>query len=207
MTAPIDRAMLSRLAVVVAEATSAFESYDYARALERTEAFFWAFCDDYLELVKTRAYGEAGDPGTESARAALAAALSVQLRLLAPVLPFVTEEVWSWWQIGSIHLASWPTSAELGVVAPADGTASTADPTVDAVLEMASEVLGLVRRAKTTAKRSMRAPVALLTVTDTRERLEALAAATGDVRDAGGVVELVTRVGPVPTVDVELAAE
>ncbi|HEY4929634.1 MAG TPA: valine--tRNA ligase [Acidimicrobiales bacterium] len=204
VTAPIDRAMLGRLAVVVTEATTAFESYDYARALERTEAFFWAFCDDYLELVKTRAYGEADDAGTASARAALAAALSVMLRLLAPVLPFVTEEVWSWWQSGSIHSATWPTVGDTG---PGPAAAVGVDPTTDAVLEVAAEVLGLIRRAKTTAKRSMRAPVARLTVTDTPARLEALAAAEGDVRDAGGVVELVTRAGDEPDVDVELADE
>ena len=200
-TAPIDRAMLGRLALVVAEATAAFEDYDYARALERTEAFFWSFCDDYLELVKSRAYGDAADPGTISARAALAAALSVLLRLLAPILPFVTEEVWSWWRVGSIHAAPWPTADELG------SDSGRVGPQTDAVLEVSAEVLGLVRRAKTTAKRSMRAPVARLTVTDTPGRLAALAAAEGDLRDAGGVVELVTVVGEAPDVVVELAEE
>jgi len=202
VTEPIDRAVLARLAVVVDEASAAFEAYDYARALERTEAFFWSFCDDYLELVKTRAYGENGQDGTASARAALAAALSVMLRLLAPVLPFVTEEVWSWWQAGSIHTAPWPTAGELGMTA-----GESPDPTIDAVLEVAADVLGAVRRTKTTAKRSMRAPVALLTVVDTAARIEALASAAGDVRDAGGVVELVTRVGDEPSVEVELADE
>ena len=202
VTFPIDQAMLGRLAVVVAEATTAFEAYDYARALERTEAFFWSFCDDYLELVKVRAYGEADDPGTRSARAALAAALSVLLRLMAPVLPFVTEEVWSWWQIGSIHIAPWPVADELNT-----GQGAAVSPDVDVVLEVAAEVLGLIRRAKTTAKRSMRAEVSVLTVTDTSARLDALAAAEGDVRDAGGVVELVAVIGAEPSVDVELAAE
>jgi valyl-tRNA synthetase len=206
VTAPIDQAMLGRLAVVAAEATAAFEAYDYARALERTEAFFWAFCDDYLELVKTRAYGEADDPGatgTASARAALAIALSVMLRLFAPVLPFVTEEVWSWWHVDSIHAANWPTPEEFGMGSTTPGGV---DPLTDAVLEVAADVLRQIRRAKTTAKRSMRAPVSVLTVTDTPSRLEALAAGEMDVRDAGGVVELVMRRGDTG-VEVELADE
>jgi valyl-tRNA synthetase len=190
VTAPIDRAVLGRLAVVVDEATAAFEAYDYARALERTEAFFWSFCDDYLELVKVRAYGDGDAAGTDSARAALAAALSVLLRLLAPFLPFVTDEVWSWWHDGSVHTAPWPVAAELGSAA-APGQVAV-DPETDAVLEVAAEVLGLVRRAKTEAKRSMRSAVARLTVTDTAARLAALAAAEGDVRDAGGVLALDT---------------
>jgi valyl-tRNA synthetase len=198
ITVPLDRAMAARLAGVVSEATAAFEGYDYARAIERTEAFFWSFCDDYLELVKTRAYGDPAQPGPASARAALALALSAQLRLFAPFLPFVTEEVWSWWRTGSVHRAEWPSHGEL------EESASGAD---ELVLGTVSDVLGAVRRAKTTAKRSMRAGVTLLTVTDTADRLDALALATDDLRDAGGVAELITVVGTEAAVAVVLESE
>jgi valyl-tRNA synthetase len=175
---PIDRALLARLATVVTTATTAFEEFDYARALEGTEAFFWSFCDDYVELVKTRAYGGEDDTTpAESARATLALALSVQLRLLAPSLPFVTEEVWRWWQVGSIHRAPWPTTAEFA-------EHRTGDPSV---LEVAADVLGAVRRAKTTEKRSMRSRVAELTVSGPAATLAAVDAARRDVIDAGSV--------------------
>jgi valyl-tRNA synthetase len=198
---PLDRAMLVRLGEVVDEATVAFEGYDYARALERTESFFWWFCDDFLELVKTRAYGDADRPGTASARAALALALSIQLRLLAPILPFVTEEVWSWWQPGSIHTAPWPTRSELDAALPTDV------PVPVGVLDMATEVLVQIRRAKTTEKRSMRAVVANLTVADTPDRITALLSAEDDLCDAGGVQALVTTPSDQLAVTVELAPE
>ena len=197
VTAPLDQAMLAGLAGLVDEATAAFEGYDYARALERTESFFWSFCDDYLELVKSRAYGGQGDAGAASANRALTLALSTMLRLFAPFLPFVTEEVWSWWKDGSVHRATWPDPQELRGPAGAG-----ADPLV---LEVAAAVLGEVRKAKTTEKASMRADVTRTVVKDSHDRLAALALVEADVRDAGRIAELVTDQAGAFAVEVELA--
>ena len=181
MTEPIDLGLLARLAAVVDEATAAMEAYNYTRALEVSEAFFWSFCDDYVELVKSRAYGD--DAAARSAQAALALALSVQLRLFAPVLPFVTEEVWSWWQEGSVHRAPWPDVHELA-------TSAEVDPQV---LSVASDVIGSIRRAKSEQKLSIRTEVESMSVQAGPEALEALRAALSDVQAAGRVrdVELV----------------
>ena len=194
---PLDAALLAQLSTLVATATSAHDEFDYARALEVTETFFWSFCDDYVELVKTRAYGEGTSEGTDSARATLALALSVLHRLFAPFLPFVTEEVWSWWQEGSVHLASWPEATDVGPHAEADKS----------VLAAASAVLGAIRREKTANKRSMRARVTLLTVSGPPETLAAVEAARGDIVDAGGVDELVVSAGDALSVTVVLADE
>ncbi len=194
---PVDAALLAQLAALIDAATAAHDAFDYARALELTETFFWSFCDDYVELVKTRAYGEGASEGTDSARATLALALSALHRLFAPFLPFVTEEVWSWWQEGSVHLAAWPEAADAGLHADADTS----------VLKVASEVLGAVRREKTAHKRSMRARVTLLTVSGPPETLAAVEAARADIVDAGGVDEMGVSAGDALAVHVVLPAE
>ena len=181
VTEPLDRAMLAGLASLVEDATASFEGYDYTRALERTERFFWGFCDNYLELVKNRAYGNQGEAAAGSAHRALREALSVLLRLFAPFLPYVTEEVWSWWQEGSVHRSSWPDAAALRALA-ADG-----DPLV---LDVASEVLGEVRKAKTAAKVSLRAAVQKAIVRDTAARRAALARAEVDLCTAANITTL-----------------
>ncbi|MGL4173804.1 MAG: valine--tRNA ligase [Actinomycetota bacterium] len=183
ITEPLDLAMLASLRQVVTEATEAFNNDDYTRALETTERFFWTFCDDYVELVKERSYG-ADNPGSAltqqalSARTALALALSVQLRLLAPIMPFVTEEAWSWWQDGSIHHAPWPTIEEL----PSPGDALT--------IAAAAATLALIRGAKTQAQVSQRAPVTEAHVTATETDLFRLHAIAPDLRAAGRITTL-----------------
>jgi len=195
ITEPIDRALLRRLATVVDQCTSALEAYDHAVALELTERFFWFFCDDYLELVKARAYGEHGTSGASSAVATLRLALSHVLRLLAPFVPFVTEEVWSWWQDGSVHRAAWPDAASLRELA------GTGD---DAVLTAAAAAIAAIRKAKSQAQLPMKNPVPLLILTAGQPRVDALAAASNDVRSAGRVaaIELRATDGAEPVHDV-----
>jgi valyl-tRNA synthetase len=179
VTEPLDRSMLAGLSEVVGAATAAFEAYDHTAALQATEAFFWPFCDDYIELVKERAYGSG--PGAESARAALASALSAQLRLFAPFLPYVTEEVWSWWRYGSVHRATWPTTHEL------DQLARDGDPEL---LRLAGAALTQVRRAKSERKLSMRADVPLAEALGPAPMLEQLALVADDLRSAGRIAKL-----------------
>jgi valyl-tRNA synthetase len=178
ITEPLDRSMLAALSTVVETATSAFQGYDHTAALAATETFFWTFCDDYIELVKERAYGQG--PAGASARSALGVALDVQLRLFAPVLPYVTEEVWSWrGPASSVHRAAWPTVAELAAVA--------SDP---ALLAVTSDALSQIRRAKSKRRLSMRADVALATVRGPGPALDLLSGAEADLRAAGRVRKL-----------------
>jgi valyl-tRNA synthetase len=196
VTEAIDQAMLAELSAAIQAATDWFEKFDYARALEQAEAFFWNFCDNYLELVKERAYGERAMPGgavpgkapaasSASARAALRTALDAIVRLFAPLLPFVTEEVWSWWHDGSVHRAPWPSVDELG------GAAAGGDPEV---LAVASEVIAAVRKAKSESRVSMRTEVASLQVCAPPEVLARVALAAPDLRAAAraGAIEHVT---------------
>jgi valyl-tRNA synthetase len=162
ITAAVDCAMLRRLAALVDEATRDLDSYDYARVLQRTEEFFWRFCDDYLELVKGRRYGEQGPDAAASANSALAAALSVLLRLFAPYLPFVTEEVWSWWQEGSVHTAAWPSPSEIERLLP--GQSAEQQQREQQVYDWATEVLFEVRKQRSEAKQPLKVPITKVTI-------------------------------------------
>jgi valyl-tRNA synthetase len=188
VTAAVDRSLLAALDGAVREASACLDGYDHTAAIEAAERFFWMFCDDYLELVKARAYGP-GDGGA-SARGALRHALDVLLRVFAPFLPFVTEEAWSWWHDGSVHAAAWPADAR--------GAGEAGDP---AVLATAAAVLGQVRKAKTAAKLSIRAEAARVVVRGPDEAV--VRASETDLRAAGNIADFAFEPAP----DGELAAE
>jgi valyl-tRNA synthetase len=170
---PIDRSLLHSLAGLVERATAALEDFDYSRALDETERAFWEWCDDYLELVKSRAYRSGAE--AMSAQRALQMGLSVFLRLFAPFLPFVTEEVWSWWKEGSIHRASWPTPEEMTPAAN------------EGVLAAVAAVLAEVRRAKSEAKVSMKAEVGRLVVSADAGQVELIRLGQSDLKEAASV--------------------
>jgi valyl-tRNA synthetase len=196
ITEPADVSLLAQLATLISDATSSFERYDYTGALESTEQFFWQFCDDYLELVKERAYGGADDSGATSARATLRLALDIMLRLFAPIMPYVTEEVWSWWKGGSIHRADWPVVEEIAV---------SGDP---ALLSDVSAALIQIRGAKSQASVSMKTEISLAKFYGTADALRHLQAVEPDLRAVGritGDVIWVESDGPI-AVDVTLAS-
>ncbi len=178
----LDRAFVAKLSLRVAEASASFEAFDYARALMLTEQFFWgSFTDTYLELAKGRARGDgagdgAGDGGIDdaargSAVATLRLGLNVLLRLLAPMLPYITEEVWSWVfaeESGqpSIHAAPWPSLEDFMTVEP------PADP---GSFDLAVEALTVINKRKSEAGVSVGRVTQELTLAAnqaTRARLE-----------------------------------
>ncbi|MBU1588567.1 MAG: valine--tRNA ligase [Actinobacteria bacterium] len=172
---PLDLDMLAELGRVIDTATTALEEFDHAKALETAEQFFWTFCDDYLELVKERAYGAGSAEAQASAALALRTAIDVLLRLFAPYLPFATEEVWSWTHEGSIHTAAWPTRDDLGVIAVPSGLLGTV-----------SEALISIRRAKTDAKASQKTDVVSAVIAGPAILKEGL----GDLRAVGRIASV-----------------
>jgi valyl-tRNA synthetase len=181
ITEPLDRGMLSSLSTLVRESTEQFEAYDYSKVLEQSERFFWSFCDDYLELVKGRRYGDFTAEGAASANSAMLVALSTLLRLFAPFLPFVTDEVWSWWQSGSVHNAKWPTPEE--VVEQIGGH----DANAVQVFEQTRSALGEIRRIKALEKRPVKAVIERAVLP---QRFESLTPAAQDFRAAAHIRDL-----------------
>lgn len=178
----LDKAVLAELANVIDTATKSFEKYDHTRALEVTETFFWNFCDNYIEMVKVRANNFSGDYSPEliaSARTTLAYVVDNVVRLLAPVLPYTAEEVWSWYRQGSVHTAPWPE-----VTPELQNAAGEAR-----LLEVAGTALSALRKIKSEAKVSQRTPIEKVTlVCNSKEYAELLPQVEDDLKRTASIV-------------------
>ena len=177
VTEALDRGMLLNLAALVDEATTELDHYEYAKALAKVEAFFWNFCDNYVEAAKSRRYGDFGPAPAASAATAMRLALSVLLRLLAPYLAFACEEVWSWWQEGSVHRAPWPVRADVATVAGDDPGARQA-------VAHLTDALNAIRKAKTDRKVSVGTPVLRVMYRASADAVRSLALVERDLKAA-----------------------
>jgi len=196
VTEALDRGMLQNLANLVDEATAELEHYEYAKALAKVEAFFWDFCDHYVEAAKSRRYGDFGPDAAASASTAMRLALSVLLRLLAPYLSFVTESVWSWSNEGSVHRAAWPGRAELIAVSGTDVAAQ------QSVFHL-TEALNAIRKAKTDQKVSVGTPVQEVIYFAGDDVAKSLALVARDLKAACRADGLVLKTGE-PRVEITL---
>jgi valyl-tRNA synthetase len=197
VTEPLDRGMLQNLAALVDEATGELDNYEYARALAKIESFFWDFCDNYVEAAKSRKYGDFGAAAAASASTAMRLALSVLVRLLAPYLSFVTDEVWSWTNRGSIHRASWPTIEEIIGVSGKDDSAQRA------VLHV-TEALNAIRKGKVDHKVSIGTPVREVVYNTTDDAVACLRLVERDLKAASRADTLILRSAPEPGVQITL---
>ena len=200
VTEAVDRGLLTMVGRLVADATRELDDYNYASVLQRAETLFWFFCDNYLELVKSRRYGDFGPDAAGSANTALLTSLSALLRLFAPYLPFVSEEVWSWWQQGSIHRAPWPEPSELFDAAGGEDDHGARS------LELAATVLGEIRKKKSEEQRPLKTPVSRAIVRMPPGEQAMLSAVERDLRASGLIQNLVIESGDALHVAVELAA-
>jgi valyl-tRNA synthetase len=196
VTEALDRGMLQSLAALVAEATAELERYEYAKALAKVESFFWDFCDNYIESAKSRRYGDFGPEAAASASTAMRTALSALLRMLAPYLAFTCEDVWSWWQSGSIHRAPWPTPAEVRAVSGEDAGAQQAHAAL-------AGALGAIRKGKTDQKVSVGTEVLSVGYTGPEDEICALRMVERDLKAAVRTATLTLSVGE-PAVTVGL---
>jgi valyl-tRNA synthetase len=213
VTDELDRAFIAELRDVARRATLAMEQYEFANALQLIEEFFWSgFTDNYIELVKGRARSEDDAEGRASAIAGLRLGLSAMLRLFAPFVPTITDEVWSWafadeTGIPSVHMAPWPGSAagqepnatlspgtreagEGGSLPTSHDLTAVAAPANAKSFAAARDAIAAVRKAKSEAGISLGKPLSSLVLSTDEQGKADLSLVLADVAAAGGAPEV-----------------
>lgn len=179
----LDRALCHKISKTIELCSKAFENFDYATALRLTEDCFWDFCDNYLELVKSRSYQDSDTAERKSAYATLAWALQSFLKLFAPTLPFVTEAIWKETfatdDTDSIHNSVWPQAINKDQVVVPEYAES---------YDLATEVIAKVRGYKTKAQKSLKWEVAKLEIACTADKAKAIQTVQEDLLNAGNII-------------------
>lgn len=167
----IDKSWLAGFSELLISSKKDFANFKYSEVLHNTEHKFWDFCDNYVELVKTRSYQQHDQDIGKSALYALYTSLSILIRLFAPFMPFVTEQVSGWLDLSSniinktynqtdnqkdksVHLMPWPDDSDLGLSLDINKNIFT-----DTI-----EILDEVRSQKTKQQVSLKAEVASLEI-------------------------------------------
>ena len=147
----VDLLFLEKLNSLVKFCTDNFNVYEYSKVKMEVEKFFWqSFCDNYMEIVKNRIYNSTGDKKL-SAQYTLYYSLLTILKLIAPIMPFVTEEVYQEFfkkneKAKSIHISSWPEFKKENV---------------SDELDVFYEILTKIRQEKSKAQKSMKAEITI----------------------------------------------
>jgi valyl-tRNA synthetase len=158
---PIDEWIFSKLQKVIKKATESFDVYESGDAKREVEHFFWqVFCDNYVEIVKPRLYSkeESDKEKRKSAQYTLYTVLLDLLKMFAPIMPHITEEIYALYfnkkeQVKSIHISEWPKYDK-----------SLLDEKAENAGDLAVEIVGAVRRHKSSKNLSLKTPVKELTI-------------------------------------------
>jgi valyl-tRNA synthetase len=155
----IDKLFLEKLDYSVYLITNHFKNYEYQKAKQELEKLFWNdFCDNYLEIIKNRIYNKEGDEKISAQHTLYNSFLNI-LKLFAPIVPFITEEIYQEFFLKnpirisnkklekSIHISKWPISKK--------------DKLENNKLEIFCDILTKVRQAKSEAKKSMKSQIEL----------------------------------------------
>lgn len=178
ITEPMDQSWMKKVSSTMAFATKALEMHDYASALETIEGRFWDFCDNYLEIVKARAYSA----NNQSAVATLMKTMDTFIRAFAPFCPFITEEVyqsrpWHKDKEQSLHTKPWPRSDEFENIQAENPI----------LYDSASQIISDIRKAKTTANKTQKTPVTAVEIMAPENLIDILKQGEKDIENVGNL--------------------
>jgi valyl-tRNA synthetase len=186
VTEIFDKWILSKLNKLIKESTEGFDDYGYSKIKTGVEKFFWhTFCDYYLEIVKDRLYNpkERGVKGRKSAQQGLYKSILNVLKLIAPIMPYVTEEIY---QLGfkrlkgdkSIHISKWPEFKKKIVL----------DTESEVIGDTGVEIISLVRKFKSDKNMSMKGEIKELVLVSKEKGFEKKI--MGIINDLKGVLNV-----------------